>query len=63
MLFGKRFGRVLERVFGGFWASKVGFGGFDKESNFEAEVGSRQSGSRAKRGESKDALIGPNNDR
>ena len=43
MLFGKRFGRVLERVFGRFWASKVGFWSLEKESNFEAEVGSRKS--------------------
>ena len=50
MLFGSRFGRVLGRVFGGFWGSKVGFWGFEKASNFEAEVGSRKSGFRAMRG-------------
>ena len=63
MLFGRRFGRVLERVFGGFWASKVGFWGFQKESNFEAEVGSRKSGSKVKQGEVAGGSGGPNNDR
>ena len=50
MLFGSRFGRVLGRVFGGLGGSKVGFWGFEKASNFEAEVGSRKSGSRDERG-------------
>ena len=63
MLFGRRFGRVLERVFGEFWASKIRFWGFEKESNFEAEVGSRKSGFRVKQGGSMQALIGPNKDR
>ena len=63
MLFGSRFGRVLGRVFGGFWGSKVGFWGFEKESNFEAEVGSRNSGSKNVRGESMQTSGGPNIDR
>ena len=63
MLFGRRLGRVLERVLGGFWASKVGFWGFEKESNFEAEVGSRKSGSRHKRGDSRQGSGGPIIDR
>ena len=70
MLFGRRFGRVLEWVFGGFWASKVGFWGFEKESNFEAEVGSRKSGSKVVKGsrpgverEVTGGSGGPNNDR
>ena len=50
MLFGSRFGRVLGRVFGGFWGSKVGFWGFEKESNFELEVGTRKMVFRVKRG-------------
>ena len=56
MLFGRRFGRVLERVFGGFGVSKVGFWGFEKESNFEAEVGNRKSGFRVKQGSSGEGL-------
>ena len=63
MLFGRRFGRVLGRVFGRFWASKVGFWGFEKESNFEAEVGSRKSDSRDAKGEVTVGSGGPNNDR
>ena len=50
MLFWKRFGRVLGAVFGAFWTILVGFGGFEKESNFEAEVGRRKSDFRLKRG-------------
>ena len=50
MLFGSRFGRVLGRVFGAFWTILGGFWGFRKESNFEAEVGRRKSGSKAVRG-------------
>ena len=53
MLFGRRFGRVLERVFGGFWVSKAGFWGFEKESNFEAEVGTRKSGFKVVKRESR----------
>ena len=51
-----RFGPVLGgsglwgRVFGAFWAILAGFSGFEKESNFEAEVGSRKSGSRDAKG-------------
>ena len=63
MLFGSRFGKVLGRVFGGFWGSKVGFWGFDKASNFEAQVGSRKSGSRQARGESTGGSGGPIIDR
>ena len=51
LLFGTRFGRVLGTVFGAFWAILVGFWGFEKESNFEAEVGRRKSGSKDARGE------------
>jgi len=43
MLFGTRFGRVLGAVFGAFWTILGGFWGFEKEMNFEAEVGSRKS--------------------
>ena len=50
MLFWIRFGRVLGTVFGAFWTILVGFWGFEKESNFEAEVGSRKSGFRVKQG-------------
>ena len=63
MLFGSRFGRLLGRVFGGFWVSKVGFWGFQKESNFEAEVGSRKSDFSHVRGVSKTGSGGPNIDR
>ena len=51
MSFWSRFGGVWGRVLGAFWAILAGFWGFEKESNFEAEVGSRKSGSRVKRGE------------
>ena len=37
--------------------------GFSKASNFEAEVGSRKSGSKVKRGDSEVGSGGPNNDR
>ena len=63
MLFGSRFGRVLGRVFGGFWGSKVGIWGFDKESNFEAKVGSRKSGSRDVKVASRGGSGGPIIDR
>ena len=63
MLFGRRSWRVLERVFGGFWPSTVGYWGFEKESNFEAEVGRRKSGFKAKQGEVGQVSVGPNNDR
>ena len=56
MLFGSRFGRVLGRVFGGFWGSKVGFWGFEKESNFELEVGSRKMVFKVKQGSRKSRL-------
>ena len=63
MLFGSRFGKVLGRVFGGFWGSKVGFWGFEKESNFEAEVGSRKSDFKHVRGPLAGGSGGPNIDR
>ena len=50
MLFWRRFGRVLGRVLGGFWALLNGFQGFEERSNFEAEVGTRKSGFKAARG-------------
>ena len=50
MLFWSRFGRVLGRVFGAFWPILDGFWGFEKESNFEAEVGRRKSGFKVVRG-------------
>ena len=50
MLFWMRFGRVWGTVFGAFWAIWIGFWGFEKESNFEAEVGSRKSGFKFVRG-------------
>ena len=50
MLFWSRFGRVLGRVWGGFWALLGGFGGFPDESNFWFEVETRKSGSRNTRG-------------
>ena len=56
MLFGSCFGTVLGRVFGGFWVSKVGFWGFEKESNFEAEVGRRKSGFKDVKGRWKSGL-------
>ena len=43
MIFWTRFGRVLGTVFGAFWTILGGFWGFEKESNFEGEVGSRTS--------------------
>ena len=48
---------------GALWASKIGFSGLQKESKFEAEVGSQKSGSKVKQGESGEGLIGPKNDR
>ena len=51
MLFWRRFGRVLGRVLGGFWALLNGFQGFEDRSNFEAEVGTRKSGSKVVKGE------------
>ena len=63
MLFGSRFGSLLGRVFGGFWASKVGFWGFEQESIFEAEVGSRKRDFRNTRGEMGAGSGGLNNDR
>ena len=51
MSFWSRFGGVWGRVLGAFWAIFAGFWGFEKESNFEAEVGSRKSGSRHVKGE------------
>ena len=50
MLFWTRFGRVLGTVFGAFWRIFGGFWGFEKEMNFEAEVGSRKSDFRNARG-------------
>ena len=63
MLFWRRFGRVLGTVFGAFWAILVGFWGFDKESNFEAEVGRRKSDFRDVRGEVETGSGGPNSGR
>ena len=59
MLFWSRFGRVLGRVLGGFWALLSGFQGFEDRSNFEAEVGTRKSGSKATRGEVTGGSGGP----
>ena len=50
LLFEWRFVGVLGAVFGDFWTILVGFEGFEEESNFEAEVGSRKSGSRFTKG-------------
>ena len=50
MLFWSRFGRVLGNVLGGFGALLSGFQGFEDRSNFEAEVGTRKSGSKAAKG-------------
>ena len=50
MLFRSPFGRVLGTVFGAFGMILVGFWGFETEMNFEAEVGSRKSGSRDAKG-------------
>ena len=62
-----RFGAVLEgsggrfsELFGRF---SVDFGAFEKESNFEAEVGSRKNGFKAKQGESTGGSGGPIIDR
>ena len=63
MLFWSRFGRVLGTVFGAFVVILVGFWGFEKESNFEAEVGSRKSEFRFKKGEVELGSGGPNIDR
>ena len=53
MLFRGRFGRVLGRVLGGFWVLLSGFQGFEDRWNFEAEVGTRKSGSRLVKGASR----------
>ena len=53
MLFWRRFGRVLGRVLGGFWALLNGFQGFEDRSNFEAEVGTRKSGFKFTQGASR----------
>ena len=63
MLFWTRFGRVLGGFSEPFWRILGGFWGFEKEMNFEGEVGSRKSGSRVVRGESTGGYVGPNNDR
>ena len=47
-----RFRRVLGTVSGAFWTILGGFWGFEKESKFEAEVGSRKSGSKVVKGRS-----------
>ena len=60
MLFWSRFGRVLGRVLGGFWALLSGFQGFEDRSNFKAEVGTRKSGFRFMRGASGYGSGGPN---
>ena len=60
------FGVVLGgswRVFAAFWAILAGFWGFEKESNFETEVGSPKSDFRVKRGEVRGGSGGPSNDR
>ena len=63
MLFWTGFGRVLGTVFGAFWMILGGFWGFEKESNFEAEVGSRKSGSKDAKGEVGTGSGGSNIDR
>ena len=63
MLFWTRFGRVLGPVFGAVWMILGGFWGFEKESKFEAEVGSRKSDFRDVKGESAGGYVGPKNDR
>ena len=50
MLFWTGFGRVLGRVFGGFGTLLSGFQSFENRSNFEAEVGTRKSGSKVVKG-------------
>ena len=50
MLFWSRFGRVLERVLGGFRVLLEGFQGFQDESKFWFEVETRKSGSRVMKG-------------
>ena len=52
--------RRFSELFGRFWRD---FGPFEKESNFEAEVGSRKSGFKATRGASGRGSGVPNNDR
>ena len=60
MLFWSRFGRVLGRVLGGFWALLSGFQGFEDRLNFEAEVGTRKSGFKVVKGASRGSrLMGP----
>ena len=67
MLFWSRFGRVLGTVFGAFWTILGGFGGFEKESNFEAEVERQKKVVSRTRGgghrEVAGGSGGPNNDR
>ena len=60
MLFWSRFGRVLGRVLGGFWALLNRFYGFQDRSNFEAEVGTRKCGFKAARGASRGGSGGLN---
>ena len=60
MLFWRRFGRVLGRVLGGFWALLNGFQGFEERSNFEAEVGTRKKGFKVTRGKVRGGSGGPN---
>ena len=60
MLFWRRLGSLLGRVLGGFWALLSGFQSFEDRSNFEAEVGTRKSGSRVARRASGHGSGGPN---
>ena len=63
MLFGRRLGRDLGRVFGGFWVLLEGFQGFEERSNFEAEVGTRKSGFKDVKGDVRGGSGSPNIDR
>ena len=60
MRFWSHFGRVLWRVWKGFWALMNRFQGFQDVSNFEGEVGSRKSGSKVMKGVSGYGYGGPN---
>ena len=53
----------LGEGFGRVWALLTGFQGFQDESNFEAEVGSRKRDFRDARGEVRGGSGGPNIDR
>ena len=51
--FGDVLGGSWGGSWGGFWALLSGFQGFEDRSNFEAEVGTRKSGSKDVRGASR----------